>query len=164
MAVTRKTESRAVKVGHPIRDLEEIERRFDNMFHGYDWRFFPSIWPTSMRETLFVPAIDMIEKPDRYLLRVELPSMKREDIELSIAEDMLTISGEKTVDTKDEKDNYLYREHSYGSFRRLVELPSDVNTGKIEATYAKGTLEVTLLKSKETKSKKIPVHIKENSK
>lgn len=101
--------------------------------------------------------IDVIEKQDKYLLKVELPGVKDEDINLSISGNILTIEGEKQTESEVQKKDYYYSESSYGSFARSVTIPSTVDVNKIDASCDKGILSITLPKTPEIKPKKIPV-------
>lgn len=102
----------------------------------------------------------VIEKEDKFLVRVELPGVKDEDIDISITSDTLTISGQKSIDSEVKKKGYYYSESSYGSFSRSMTVPSSVNADKIEAVRADGVLEVNLPKIPEIKPKKVTVAVK----
>ena len=149
--------NRAVIPWQPFRELEEMERRFNDAFGR---TFAPTWWPTLHTEE-WVPVIDVFEKEDKYVVKAEVPGMKKEDIDISLLGDTLTIRGEKTAESESKKENYYHRERSYGSFFRAVALPSNVDADKIEANYADGVLEVVLPKTAEVKPKKIAVTCKE---
>lgn len=112
----------------PFRMLDEMDRRF---FTG-------------------TPAVsafrtDVIDTGDAFKLESELPGFKKEDIKIDIENDCLTISAERSGDTKDEKENYVKRERFYGSFSRSFDV-SGINVENIEAVYNDGVLTVTLPK------------------
>ena len=154
MATEKPTPERGLAVWQPFREMEEMRRRFEDFFGRPFlpiWRRFPS------EEMVWSPAIDVLEKEDKYVVKVELPGVKEEDIDVSVAGDMLTISGEKQAESEVKKKGYYYNESSYGSFSRSVTMPSSVDAGKIEASYDKGVLEITLPKAPEVKTKKIRV-------
>jgi len=108
----------------------------------------------------WAPAMDVLEKEDKFVVKVELPGVKEEDINVSVAGDTLTIEGEKEAEAEVKKKGYYYSETSYGSFYRLITMPSTVDASKIEASYDRGVLEVTLPKAPEVKPKKISVAAK----
>lgn len=105
------------------------------------------------------PQVDIYEEGDEVVVKAELPGMKKADIEVSISDDIITISGEKKAEEKVEKKNYFRVERSYGSFTRKMRLPAAIVSDKAKATFAEGVLEVRIPKTVEakTKQKKVPV-------
>ena len=112
---------------------------------------------------VWAPAIDVVEEEDKFSVKVELPGVKEEDVNVSITGDTLTIEGEKKAESEVKKKGYYYSEASYGSFSRSITIPSTIDTGNIEANYDKGVLEITLPKAPEVKPKKITVAAKKKS-
>ena len=110
------------------------------------------------------PAIEMFEKEDKFVVKAELPGMKEGDVDVSVADDTLTIKGERKTESKVKEEDYYCCERSYGSFSRSVALPSTVDAKKIEASYEDGVLEVSLPKAPEVKPKKISVSAKKKEK
>ncbi len=146
----------------PFRELEEMERRFGDML---SWPLLPAVWrriPTM--EMGWAPAIDVFEKEDKFVVKAELPGMKEEDIDISVVGNTLTIKGERKAESEVKEDNYYYCERSYGSFSRSIDVPSNVDAKKIEASYEDGILEVSLPKIPEVKPKKISVSAKKKAK
>ena len=158
MTIERRRQDRGLTVWQPFRELEEMGRRFEDFFGRpflpSTWRRFPS------EEMAWSPAIDVLEKDDRFEVKIDLPGVKEEDVDVSVTGDMLTISGEKQAEKEVKKKGYSYSERSYGSFSRSITIPSNVDAGKIEACYDKGVLEITLPKAVEVKPKKIKVTAK----
>lgn len=138
----------------PFRELEDLERRFEDVFGR---SYLPSIWWRSPEERGWMPAIDVFEKGDKFVVKAELPGMKEEDIDVSVVGDTLTIKGEKKTETEVKEEDYYRCERSYGSFFRSIPLPSTVDADKIEANYEGGVLEVSLPKAAEVKPKKVTV-------
>jgi HSP20 family protein len=128
-----------------------MERRMDELFGNSTLRRFP------MLETEWIPAVEMYEQVGNYVIKAELPGMKQEDVDLSLTDDNLTIKGEKQTDREVKEKEYHFSERSYGSFFRSVRLPSNVDAGKIAASFEDGILEVTLPKTAEVKPKKIAI-------
>ena len=160
MAVEERRPEHRIAVWEPLREMTNLERRFrGSLGELFDWRLFPSLWPGRF-EMFRTPSIEMVDKPDHLMVRVELPGMKREDIDVSVGEDGLTISGERKQDKDTKEEDYVYREHYYGTFRRIIPLPSSVQPDKVEAVYHEGILEVTLPKTPEAKPKKITISTK----
>ena len=158
MTIERRKPEKGLTPWQPLREMEEMGRRFEDVFGrpflpGI-WRLFPS------EETVWAPAIDVLEKEDKFLVKVELPGVKEEDVNVSVAGGTLTIEGEKRTESELKNRGYCYRETSYGSFSRSITIPSTVDAGKIEANYDKGVLEISLPKAPEVKPKKITVAAK----
>lgn len=103
------------------------------------------------------PAIDVIETKDDYRIKAEFPGIPKEDIEISISGDVLTIKGEKKKDEEIKDANYYRRERVYGLYQRQLVLPKDVDTEKIKANYKDGVLELIIPKGEESKPKKIKI-------
>ena len=123
--------------------------------------FLPAAWRRVPSEDLvWAPSIEVVEKEDKFLIKVELPGVKEEDINISLAGNTLTIEGEKETESEVEKKGYYYTESSYGSFSRSMTIPSTIDASKIEANCDKGVLEITLPKTPEVKPKKIKVAAK----
>jgi len=140
----------------PSRDLEEWERRFDDLFGRPSWRL-------PVEERGWMPAVDVFEKADRFVVKAELPGMKEEDIDVSVVGDTLSIKGEKKTETEVKEEDYYRCERSYGSFYRSIPLPPNVDANKIEASFDDGVLEVALPKSAKVKPKKIAVSAKKKA-
>jgi len=158
MAIERWRPGWGIRPWQPLRELEEMERRFEDIFGRTSplsaWRRLP------VREVGWVPAIDIFEKEDKFVVKAELPGMKEEDVDVSVVGDTLTIKGEKKSESEVKEEDYYCCERSYGSFFRSIALPSNVDTKKIEASYEDGVLEVSLPKAPEVKPKKISVSAK----
>ena len=134
----------------PFRELQrEIDRVFDDFFRG------------SKQDTSFFPAVDVYETPDSVVVEVEAPGMKKEDIKITIEDDVLRIHGEKKLEKENKDKNYYIVERSYGTFERAFKLPEYVDTEKIKAKFENGVLKISLPKKEEEKKKVIDVQIEE---
>jgi HSP20 family protein len=156
MVLERRRPRWGITPWRPFRELEEWERRLEDVFGRPAWR-----WP--MEEKGWMPAVDIFEKDDKFVVKAELPGMKEEDIDVSVVGNTLTIKGEKKTETEVKEEDYYRCERSYGSFYRSIPLPSTVDASKIEASYEGGVLEVTLPKTAEVKPKKISVSAKKKT-
>jgi HSP20 family protein len=146
----------------PFPELEEMERRFDEIFGR---TFLPRVWGRlPVEERGWAPAIEMFEKEDKFVVKAELPGMKENDLDVSVVGDNLTIKGERKAESEVKEEDYYCCERSYGSFFRSVVLPSNVDAGKIEASFEDGVLEINLPKAAEVKPKKITVSAKRKEK
>jgi HSP20 family protein len=105
----------------------------------------------------FLPDVDVIERDNEYLVKVELPGISIEDIDVSVVGDALQIKGEKKLEKEEKEENYYFCERSYGTFLRTIPLPVAIDADKIEAKLDKGVLEVLVPKGAEAKKKKIEI-------
>jgi HSP20 family protein len=117
----------------------EVNRLFDEMFSN--------LGTTTGRQqrtqqTQWAPALDVVQDGGDLLIRAELPGVKREDVEITLHERVLTISGERRAEEQREGSGYYVRERRHGSFRRSLVLPHDVEEGQISARFEDGVLEV----------------------
>ena len=126
----------------------EMDDLFDSFFRGLDRPFAGyKAWP----------AIDVAEEEDAIIVRAEVPGCKADDIDISVHGNVLTISGEKKLSEEKKEKGYYHVESSYGSFRREVTLPTDVNQSKVDATYKDGVLSITLPKAEKAKTIKVKI-------
>jgi HSP20 family protein len=107
----------------------------------------------------WVPALDVFEDEDKIAVQVELAGMKKEDFDISLQDDMLTISGERKSESEKREGESFRSERSFGAFSRSITLPSPVKAEEVKATYEDGVLTVTLPKAEEAKPKKIQVNL-----
>ena len=158
MTMERWRPGRGLIPWRPFRELEEMERRFEDVLGR-------SVLPSAWRglpggEGGWVPPIELVEKEDKYLVKAELPGMNKEEIDISMIGDVLTVKGERKAETDVKEGEYYCCERSYGSFLRSISMPSAVDTKKIKATYQDGILEIELPKVPEVKPKKISIGTK----
>jgi HSP20 family protein len=139
--------------------FEAMERWFEEAFRrpfsllGPSW--LPRLRETEMEEVM--PSVDIFEEGDNVVVKAELPGMKREDLDVSMTDNTISISGEKKKEEKVERKNYYREERSYGSFTRSFRLPVEVQTDKAKASFKEGVLEIRIPKSEEAiqKEKKV---------
>jgi len=132
-----------------------LRREIDRLFEDFDQGFltFPhrqslyDLEPRWLRET--APAVDITEKDNAYEIAAELPGMDQNNIEVNLKNGVLTIRGEKKQEKEEKNKNYYLSERRYGSFERSFQVPEGVDAKKIEASFNKGVLTVTLPKSAE---------------
>ena len=126
-------------------------------------RLFESPWTelarTSQLLSGWTPALDVYEDKESFIVSAELPGMKKEDIDVSLHADSLSISGERKSETKEEDAEVCRSERFFGRFQRTVTLPAPVAADKVKAQYKDGILTITLPKTEETKPRQIDVSI-----
>jgi HSP20 family protein len=158
MVMERWRPGRGLSPWRPFREMEEMERRFDDIFSR---PLFPAVWRRMPAlEMGWAPAIEVFEKKNKFVVKAELPGMKEEDIDVSVDSDILTIKGKRQAESEVKEEEYYLCERSYGSFSRSIALPSSVDAKKIEASYEDGVLEVNLPKAPGVKAKKVTVSAK----
>jgi HSP20 family protein len=132
----------------------EIDRLFDDFGRPNRSLFNPgeSFGPT--------PALELLERGTDYRLTAELPGMKEDDIDVSLADGILTIKGEKEEDKERKDGGFMLSERRYGAFERRVRLPSDADPNGIEAKFKKGVLTLTIAKDekKAPQARRIAIH------
>jgi len=123
---------------YPLTSLhQEIDRLVEQALRGFG--MMPGL-PHWTPGTLFRPQLDIREAEKNYVIRVEVPGLKKDDIRITLDEDTLIIEGEKHEEKSREEDQYHYSECSYGSFRRVLSLPADAETEALKARFENGVL------------------------
>jgi HSP20 family protein len=138
---------------NPFQELANLERE---LFRD---SFFP-LWDKSIESlsnSAWYPAIDIQEDKDNVTIKADLPGLKKEDIEVSLDNNVLTIRGERQFEEEKNEKNYHRVERSYGVFERRINLGIDVDGGKVDAGYKEGVLQIVLPKTHESVQKKIDV-------
>ena len=138
----------------PFRDLSQLQNRVN--------RLFTDSRATGLEEDPFqswAPAVDIFERGDNLILSAELPGVSREELELKVEGNVLTLRGERQRDKTIQDEQYHRVERTYGTFSRSFTLPSTVDSARIEARFKDGILEVTLPKAEDAKPKRIDVKV-----
>jgi len=132
----------------------EINKMFDNFFRGGG----QADEATSL--SLWTPAVDITEGDNEFIVKVELPGVKKDDVKITLESNILTIKGEKKQDGEEKKQDYHRVERSYGAFQRSFNLPTAVKAEKIDAVYNDGILSISIPKAEEAKPKQIEVKVR----
>jgi HSP20 family protein len=130
------------------REMDRLFDDFDRGFLGFPFRRTVSEWEPRWLSDLS-PAVDIVEKGQAYEITAELPGLDENNIELKLSHGMLTIKGEKKQEIEEKKKSSYLSERHYGAFERSFQVPQDVDETKIEASFSRGLLTVTLPKSAE---------------
>ncbi len=140
----------------PLSEMESISGRLN--------RLFGKPLSTELRDDAsmfgdWLPALDIEEDDKEYLIKADLPAMKREDVKVGIVDGILTVEGERKQE-KEEKGKRFHRvERSFGKFVRRISVPGDVDQQKVSATFADGVLQVHMAKSEAAKPKSIDIKV-----
>ncbi len=162
--MAKKQESKELVKSEPSRVLapfEEMERWFEDVFR----RPFSSLGPSWLPRMRFPeleeisPVVDIFEEGDDVVVKAEIPGIKKDDIDVSLTDNTITISGEKKKEEKVEKKNYYRLERSYGSFTRTFRLPAEVQSDKAKARFKDGILEIRIPKTEEAKKREKKVKV-----
>ena len=162
MAKGKSSETKAVTKAEPsivLSPFHDMERWFEDFFRR---PFFGPSWLPRLRTPEFEeisPSIDLFTEGDDVVVKAELPGMKKEDIDVSVTDNTITVSGEKREEEKVEKKDYYRLERSYGSFSRSFSLPAEVQTEKVTAKFKDGILEIRIPKTEEAKKKEKKVAV-----
>lgn len=144
---------RDVDIWRPISDAVSLRDAMDRLFEE-------SIVAAPGKMVMKMPKIDVMQKDNNIIVKAELPGVSDEDIDIDVAEDSITISGEKKEEKELKKEDYYHKESFIGSFSRSVMLPAQVKPEKANAEFKNGILVITLPKMEEKKSKKIKLATK----
>jgi HSP20 family protein len=134
---------------NPWRDLDQLTNRLGQMFD--------SEWPTPSSGGDWVPAVDVEETPDELTLTAELPGLDREDVEIELENNILTVRGQRAETKTSEERRFHVWERRYGSFQRSFTLPRTVSADSISAEFENGLLRVHMPKAAEAKGRRIEI-------
>ncbi len=151
--------SRQLQPRRFLGDLEEMERSLESPFAGWPLRLMWRRVPNG-DDMAWAPSINIYEKEDSYVIQAELPGVNKDDIDISMTGDTLTIKGERKPPAEVKAEDYQCSEVCYGNFSRSINLPSAVDADKIEASCENGMLELQVPKVKEAIPAKIQIKAK----
>lgn len=146
--------------GQWLSPFEEMDRLFERFFpHGWlrPWRAEMPGWGELMPFEVRTPRVDVIDREGELIVRAEVPGVKKDDLDVSVTDDSVTIRGEVKHETAEEEGEYYHREMTYGSFYRIIPLPAGVDTEKCKVTFKDGILEMKLPKLEVAKRRKIEI-------
>jgi HSP20 family protein len=165
MAKKAKSKAKKARALVPRREPSELSPwgDLDQMFEDFLGRrlrpFWPERWWPAARMEMTTPAVDLYDEKDDIVVKAELPGMEKDNIEVNLSGNRLTIKGEKKQEEEVKREGYYRSERSYGSFLRTLELPTEVQTDKVKAAFKKGILEIRLPKTEEAKKKETKVQV-----
>jgi len=139
----------------PFRELNTLQNRVNSLFQDYG---------RSNQEELttsgsFVPAVDVYDDEHKVILKLEVPGVKQEDLDVQVENQTLTVRGQRTFEKEEKEENFQRIERRYGSFSRSFTLPNTIDTQSVKADYENGILKIELAKREEAKPKQIKVNI-----
>jgi HSP20 family protein len=155
----KKKEIQTVTPSRVLSPFEDMERWFEESFprgwmHRWGWPMGGRLTPLMER---IAPRVNVIDRDEEILVRAEVPGVKKEDLDISITENAVTIKGSTRREEEEEKGDYFRREIESGAFSRTVGLPGSVDTEKAKASFSDGVLELTIPKVSKARRKRIRI-------
>jgi HSP20 family protein len=139
----------------PFRELSTLQNRVNSLFQDYGRPSQDELTASGS----FVPAVDVYEDEHKVTLKLEVPGVKQDDLDVQVENNTLTIRGERKFEKEEKEENFQRIERRYGSFSRSFTLPNTIDTDSVNANYENGVLKVELAKREEAKPKQIKVGI-----
>jgi HSP20 family protein len=138
----------------PLRELASIQSEMNRLFNSFFESPSPANAPTLRR---WIPAMDLVETDDDFVLRADLPGLTEDDVNIELEDNVLTVSGERKAEHQERKDGYYRVERASGSFQRSLTLPEGVDPEKIKASFENGVLEVRVPKPEQRRPRKVTI-------
>jgi HSP20 family protein len=155
-----KREESALHSWRPFESLRrEVERLFDDLEQPFRGSLLEPFWRPELSWAA-APAVDIVEQDNAYEIAAELPGMDEKNVEVKLANGGLIIKGRKEEEQEEKKKDYYVHERHFGAFERSFRLPDNVDTTKIDASFKKGVLRVTLPKKKEAQKPERKIEVK----
>jgi HSP20 family protein len=143
----------------PFREFSTMQDRMNRMNRLFREAYSPEGPEEALTTTSFAPPVDIYEDEHTITLKLEVPGIDQEDIDVRIESNTLTVHGERKIEKEEKEENFRRIERQYGSFTRSFTLPNTVDTGQVNAHYDKGLLKIRLAKKAEAKPKQIKVTV-----
>jgi HSP20 family protein len=127
---------------------EEMDRTFDRLFGNLGmprrWWLTRSPFRSAAGKGLWAPRVEAFQKGDRFLVRVDLPGLKKDDVQVDVTENAITIHGERREEHEEEREGYFHSEREYGQFYRTIPLPEGVIIDTAQASFKNGVLQISM--------------------
>jgi HSP20 family protein len=160
-----KKETALAPAGDPFALLRQMTSEFDRAFEGWPSFRWPAFraWP-AIESAAWLPKIEVFEKDNRLVTKVDLPGMKKDDVTVEVTDGHLAISGERKRETEEQNERVYRSEREYGSFYRAVPLPEGAKLEDVKAAFADGVLEVSVPLPAKVEAKPRTIEIQEGAK
>jgi HSP20 family protein len=139
----------------PVRELSSLQGEMNRLFNA----FFDTPMPGGGVQRRWVPAMDLVETDDHFVLRADLPGMSRDDLAIELEDNVLTISGERKAEHEDRQEGFVRVERSFGRFSRSLTLPEGIDGDAVKAEFKDGVLEVRVPKPEERKPRRVQIGV-----
>ena len=150
------TLTRFVPFRSPLADVAVLQNRLNSIFSDFA---LPEGEQESLAMGSFIPPVDIYEDVHQLVLKLEVPGIKQEALDVNVENQTLTVKGERKFENEEKQENFHRIERRYGSFTRTFTLPQTVDTGAVKATYDAGVLTISLAKKEAAKPKQVKVEI-----
>ena len=142
----------------PLRELSSLQTEMNRLFNTV---FDAPTSGTGNGGTLrrWVPAMDLLETADHFVLRADLPGMTQDDVKIELEDSVLTVSGERKAEHEDRQEGFYRVERAFGNFSRSLTLPKGVNADAVTASFDNGVLEIRIPKPEESKPRRISIAV-----
>ena len=141
----------------PARELDTLQGEMNRLFSSFFDTPGPGNGGTTARR--WIPAMDLVETEDHFVLKADLPGMTESDVNVELEGNVLTISGERKIEHEAKKDGYYRLERTSGTFSRALTLPEGIDTDAVAATFDNGVLEVRIPKPAEAKPRRVQISV-----
>jgi HSP20 family protein len=139
----------------PFRELASLQNRVNNLFQDYGRNNQEELTTSGS----FIPAVDVYEDEHKVTLKLEVPGVNEQDLDVQVENNTLTIRGQRKFEKEEKEENFQRIERRYGSFSRSFTLPNTIDTESVKASYENGILKIELAKREEAKPKQIKVSV-----
>jgi HSP20 family protein len=139
----------------PVRELNTLQSEMNRLFNT----LFDAPVPRNGAVRRWIPAMDLVETDEEFVLRADLPGLSEKDVNVELDDNVLTISGERKSEHEERKEGYYRVERASGAFSRSLTLPEGVNPEAIKASFERGELEVRIPKPEERKPRKVAISV-----
>jgi HSP20 family protein len=144
----------------PLRELSSLQNEMNRLFNTvFD---APAAGGNGGQARRWVPAMDLLETEEHFVLRADLPGMREGDVSIELEDNVLTVSGERKAEHEDRQEGYYRVERAFGSFSRSLTLPKGIDPESVTAHFDSGVLEVRIPKPEERKPRKISIGVGES--
>jgi HSP20 family protein len=141
----------------PVRELNSLQNEMNRLFNTFFDAPAPGNGGGALRR--WIPAMDLVETPEHFVLKADLPGLTDEDVKIEVEDSVLTVSGERTAEHEDKREGFVRVERAFGAFRRSLTLPEGVNAEGVTASFDKGVLEVRIPKPEERKPRRVAIQV-----
>jgi HSP20 family protein len=140
----------------PVREISSIQNEVNRLFNTF---FDTPANVSGAGARRWIPAMDLTERDDEFVLRADLPGLDEGDVQLELDDNVLTVSGERRAEHEDEKEGYHRVERAYGSFSRSLTLPEGIDPDAVAADFDRGVLTVRIPKPEQRKPRRVAINV-----
>jgi len=140
----------------PVRELSSLQNDMNRLFNTF---FDAPTAGAGNASRRWIPAMDLVETDDQFVLKADLPGLTDEDVHIDVEGDVLTVSGERRAEHEEKREGYVRVERSFGAFRRSLTLPEGVDPEAVSASFDRGVLEVRIPKPEQRKPRRVAIQV-----